>query len=488
MFKPTYTLLLITRQILARVDMSAGKVRKTWVRPRFESESIATLVDATLRLGPRRSGKVWVLSCDFWTGVVTLPPDVTALIGGGELEQSVALEAESYSGVSAFDSRVGLRKLAADSGSDARYWVTQVGGSELNEIENAVRSFGSVWGGAAHPAVPLPPVLLTSGRERSAAWQIVQAWGETTLASRGQAATMEEMAAIGGRMESSGTRTEWARWLTAVPESNTIWISDKGVPPDLMGPDDSQLRVDQEAGLVQWAEAWTQSLADSANAAPLIKAAKRPMSQERQIFLAASLGLLAIGIGYAHNRMVQGHLGQADSAIEQLEGQKKSLVADKKSLADLVKRNQTALQSIVKSEAQRSVLERDLALAQQTIAAQRTRWVELIDALLEASDKNSWVQRIEGKSDEAEIHGMAITDAAANRFASDLESAARRVGWTVRPARTTLAPNSLTEFTINLRVTPPVADESPPTSGDDGLLSGTTPGDGVTKRGGGRAR
>ena len=95
MFKPTYTLLLITRQILARVDMSAGKVRKTWVRPRFESESIATLVDATLRLGPRRAGKVWVLSSDFWTGVVTLPPDVTALIGGGVLEQSFALEAES---------------------------------------------------------------------------------------------------------------------------------------------------------------------------------------------------------------------------------------------------------------------------------------------------------------------------------------------------------------------------------------------------------
>ena len=488
MFKPTYTLLLITRQLLARVDMSGGRVRKTWIRPRFESESMATLVDATLRLGPKRAGKVWVLSSDFWTGVVTLPPDVTAMIGGSELEQSIALEAESYSGVSAFDSRIGLRKLSANSGDDARYWVTQVSSIELSEIEYVVRSHGSVWAGAAHPAILLPPTSSASGPDRSDAWQLVQAWGETTIASRGVGSTVEALSAIGGRLDTSGTRTEWARWQTSAPDCNTIWLSDKDVTPDLIGPDDSQLRFDQEPGLIQWAEAWTQSVVASADSVPLMKAEKRPMSQERQIFFAASLGLLAIAACYGHNRMVHGQLEQADARIEQLEGQKKSLDANKKSLADLKKQNQSTLESIQKSESQRAVLERDLALAKLKIDAQRTRWVQLIDALLEASDKNSWVQRIEGKSGEAVIHGVAITDAAANRFASDLELAARRTGWTVRPARTALAANSLTEFTIALQVAQPLLDDLPPVADEEGLLTGKTVSDGAGKGRGGKTR
>lgn len=472
MFKPTHTLLLITRQVLARVDVTAGKtpqVRQTWLRPRFDSESIGTLVDATLRLGPRRAAKVWVLSSDFWTGVVSLPPEVTTALAGNDLEQSVALEAESYSGISAFDSRLGLRRLASGSHDDVSYWVTQIGGIELSEMEDAVRACGATWGGAAHPAVVMPPAS-----DGQPTWQLVQAWGESTLASRGRGGLLEELSAVGGRIDASSTRMQLARWQSASPDDATTWISDTAVAEVLPGPNDRQLRVDGEAGLAHWAAAWTRSLAGGDCAAPVVRAEKRPMSQERQIVLAASLGLLAIAVCFGHYALGRDHLAKVDASIKRLETQKERLDSDKKALADLSKRNKASEDLIAKTQTQAAQLQRDLMLAQKAVQQQRNRWVDLVDALLDHSDKNSWVQRLEGKSKEAVIHGVAISDAAANRFASELESAARREGWTVRPASTKLAPNTLTEFTIALQVAQPGVEDVTSAASNDEIFTGTT--------------
>ena len=119
------TLLLLTPRVLARIDLSGGKrpkVRRTWLRERFETESLGTLIDATFRLGPRKAGKVWVVSSDFWIGVVPLSLEITRLVSGDELQQSIASEAETYSGISSFDSRISTKSIPQSTPGGEAHW------------------------------------------------------------------------------------------------------------------------------------------------------------------------------------------------------------------------------------------------------------------------------------------------------------------------------------------------------------------------------
>ena len=95
--------------------MSGGKsprAKEVRTRDRISGESIATLTDAAIRLGPKKTGEVWVFANDFWTGVIHLAGDVAAALDIDELEQAIALEAETFSGISAFDSRLGVKPSA----------------------------------------------------------------------------------------------------------------------------------------------------------------------------------------------------------------------------------------------------------------------------------------------------------------------------------------------------------------------------------------
>ncbi|MEZ6106271.1 MAG: hypothetical protein R3B96_09195 [Pirellulaceae bacterium] len=64
------TLVLITRDLLARIDLRGGRrVSSTgvWSCPRIESDDLATLIDVAAA-GPKRRAGVHVLSTDFGPG------------------------------------------------------------------------------------------------------------------------------------------------------------------------------------------------------------------------------------------------------------------------------------------------------------------------------------------------------------------------------------------------------------------------------------
>ena len=174
------TLLLITQKQLARVDVLVGKrprVKEAWTRERMDGESIGTLVDAAIRLGPKKTGEVWVLSTDFWTGVVHLSSDVAAALDGEELDQAIGLEAETYSGISAFESRLGTNRLPKDDTGESRWWVTQIPNSDWQSIGQAIKQFGGKLAGAGHAALSSIPSGLrdasSTGRASSLATSAV---------------------------------------------------------------------------------------------------------------------------------------------------------------------------------------------------------------------------------------------------------------------------------------------------------------------------
>ena len=112
------SILLITETTLARFDLSGGAaptVTDSWVRPSFASQSVGTLADAALRLGKSRKRQVYVLTTRCWTGSVSIGPDLVTGMSGDGLNQTIALEAETYSGISAFESAASSLMLPPDS-------------------------------------------------------------------------------------------------------------------------------------------------------------------------------------------------------------------------------------------------------------------------------------------------------------------------------------------------------------------------------------
>ena len=114
MFAHCHTILLITRQVLARIDLTGRRrlrVKQIWTQPSCDYDTILSELSRTLKLGTRRPSHVTVVSPDFWTDVPSVPADVAAIAKANEINQALALEAEVESGQSAFDSRTIALKI-----------------------------------------------------------------------------------------------------------------------------------------------------------------------------------------------------------------------------------------------------------------------------------------------------------------------------------------------------------------------------------------
>jgi hypothetical protein len=74
----------------------------------------------------------------------------------------------------------------------------------------------------------------------------------------------------------------------------------------------------------------------------------------------------------------------------------------------------------------------------------------LLDAMASSIDNQCWIQRVESKPVQATVHGLALDNAAAHRFASALEVGLQGSGWTVLPAETKLTEHHLVAFKIVL--------------------------------------
>src|SRR6056297_2711756 len=241
------TFLLMTQTQLARIDVHRGRktrVKSVSRRARNPGESLATSTDAAIRLGPKKTGDVWVFSTGCWTGVVHLAADVAAALDDEELEQAVALEAETYSGISAFESRLGMKRLPEESSGEARWWVTQIAQSDWHDVDQTVGQFGGRLGGMGHAALPaFPECLLTDPSRVPQSWRLHQCFGEATISLRGNSVEgrsprerpprgrgwrVDDVLALGD-LKTQRTRGQLLDWCeeTTVAEESLAWITDQ---------------------------------------------------------------------------------------------------------------------------------------------------------------------------------------------------------------------------------------------------------------------
>ncbi|MEL6109330.1 MAG: PilN domain-containing protein [Planctomycetota bacterium] len=473
-----HTLLLITQSRLARVDVTVGKssrVKGVWTLERMAGESIATLADATLRLGPKRCGDVFLLSHEFWTGVVHLASDVAGALDGEELDQAIALEAETFSGVSAFDSRLGIKSLPRDAGGEARWWVTQVPQADWREVDQVVRQFGGKLAGVGHPSLAAFPegLALNSDHSERRVWRLNQAFGESTLSVSGVGPDIRDVITLGD-LKTQRTRSQLLEWCEQTAESSesVTWVTDQNLPELFAGSACAQLSLleelppssdsDVEAQRFSGEEAiriWAATIAatlqtDSRNAVrmPIAIATKPPMSNRAASLIAGCMGVLValgcVGVHLAN----QSHLKDLNAQIDRFNATKKSLTEGKTQLQKLDKSltdQRLKLQS-VSEQTQR--LSADLAEASRVRNFQRTRWVELVSALAKANDGRCWVRGLETNKDKVRLRGLASSNQEISDFATNLERYASPHGWRVHPAQTERNDLSLIEFELSLEV------------------------------------
>ncbi|MEM9943673.1 MAG: hypothetical protein AAF939_19070 [Planctomycetota bacterium] len=449
------TLLLITESTLGRFDLSSGtipQVTQSWVRPSFASQSAGTLVDAALRLGKSRNRQVTVITTRCWTGPVTIGSDLIASSTGDDLKQIVALEAETYSGISAFESSTSIVQLPPDALGDPQFWLTQIQDHDFKSIEDALRQAGAKLTGIAHPAVP----VINEVSSPTEQWSTLQTWDESTLLMRGNGEAIADLHSMSSGIQSQRTVQEFENFFQGVDNDLSLqWIGAEELPKTLAKlprcQDHHRTDISSESDLHRWATAWSRSQTKQSGTTPLIAVPKRPMSKEVGIAIAAILGLLMMALCYGHYLYTSHELADIDASIEVMAGRQEDLQEDESRLVKLNQELDVArLKNIeISNDIEKS--KQDLQRAKKIIVQKNNRWLSLVSSLIEVYDPNGWISEIRSTENTVSIHGLATNDTIVHHIAAQLESAPLAESWKILPASTKFDSESpLIDFTINL--------------------------------------
>jgi len=389
---PNYTLVLITNRLIARIDVRVrGKVTvdsfQTAERPK--NVSVRKLVEAVLAMGPKKIHPVWLYSGDFWTGSIRIPADFYGIANGDELNQAAILEAETQSGIPAFQSKVAMSQIENDSFGDPQFWVTQIQEDLLNEIQQAFRSSKVKWLGIAHPALTCPDPL------------------------------SESIRSLEGLESESGIRT-WAHDVALVCSAQVPSTPSFTVPAKVMNQQSQTIWAAIAILLTVTACAYA-SIQDKNT---LQQIEQMSLSHSRQIETAESLNLA---------------LQTAESSLDEKR---------KKVQADTLRLNTWS---------------KELELVRFNQSTLHGHCSNLIDAIANSADSESWLQSIESNASRTTLKGLSLSEASAHRFASGLELQPKLVGHTVSPAQIRQLESDLIEFSIEIELfnatTSPIASQ-----------------------------
>ncbi|MEM9586802.1 MAG: PilN domain-containing protein [Planctomycetota bacterium] len=153
-----HTLLWIRSESVARVDIewsAIPAVRGEYHASRNESSDLLSAVQQAIDLGPDDLACVWVVSDQFWNGPIALDPAVAQAAAEQDILQTLALEAEFDTGVSAFESRVAA-VAQSGGGPDSIWWVAHASNDQIETIADLVAHSESRLSGLGSDRLLLP--------------------------------------------------------------------------------------------------------------------------------------------------------------------------------------------------------------------------------------------------------------------------------------------------------------------------------------------
>ncbi|MEP4681918.1 MAG: hypothetical protein ABJ015_09745 [Rhodopirellula bahusiensis] len=210
-----HTMILIGDESVARVDLPAensGDLIWSSRLERPEYSGLGESVALALADGPQISGRVWVLTEEVWSGTVTLENEIVKAIPAGQLDLTLALQAEEESGISPFDSRLGHVSLS-NSGRKATWWVVQAEQTQLDDVAQAIsRCSGGLSGLGAMNLSPDQLIAVFEDEDPLAYTTFARQWLENRLTNANSIPVIEKQ----DRVEESATPFRNALIVTAI--------------------------------------------------------------------------------------------------------------------------------------------------------------------------------------------------------------------------------------------------------------------------------
>jgi hypothetical protein len=419
--RPANTILLVTRDEIARADVRGGVLTVSRsARPVIDD--FPSLVEAAIRLGGRRPGRVWVLSTEFWNQTLSLSPEATAGVKADQLGRALGFEAESFSGLSAMEATVAYVPLPG-SKDERPFWLIQVPHSLVEQVEYVVGQAGGRLVGLCHPA-GLPRPL----RAGAGVWQRVELWPGEILCVRGMPGREPVVHVRNTDPRPGRWEADVASWLADGPaDAATEILCSSGDLAQAEATFKNRILMDDEDSLRGFLGAWAESLAGGVPAVPAVCPPKRPMSAGTRRMVALVVGLVIAILCLGHHMALE-HQNKTLAAETKRLKEPADRLAQLTQRADDLKKRQSEL------KAKCEKLEGDLEACRRMTLVQRQRLASLLTVLAEQGRDQFVIQKIEATEDEIVLHGVSLDHRLADSLAGILEQTVSPLGWQVQLA------------------------------------------------------
>ena len=415
------TLLLITQDWIARAELRGGVVTGVAHEPRPAVDDLPSLVEAALRLNRRRPGRVWILTSDCWMQVLHLPIEAVARLKPEEVGRALAFEAEPFSSIPALEAAVAQQTISSER--DQRgYWLIELSGAQLQQIEEVVQLAGGRLTGLSHPAGLAQPLLLSG----SLNWQRIELWPGAVVCTRTTAGSVRSVLVRNSDPRPGRWEEDARLWREEAAEHAWEGLHGTAAVARSELPAGSWLSVSEEAGLAALLGAWAGELQRGERAVPALHPPRRPMSATARKGLSALLALVGLLFCLGHYFLLDRQQKALAEETTRLRMPAQQL-AELKKEAEKIKKDQADLRKAHES------LSGDLARCRQLLEQQRRRLAAMLGVLADRCPDELIIQRIEGGERGVVLHGTCLQPELVNRLAANLAEAMSPLGWLVQP-------------------------------------------------------
>ncbi len=464
--RASITLVLVTGQKVTRADFGRAPEWTSswqWQSAALDGAGLRQAVSAALAAGPRCGREVWVLTDQVWTQRLYFSTAVMDGLDNEQLQRAMGFEVESFSGIPALHSRLGVRRLGVGQGTEA-FWVAQIQDDVAGQVAKVVGDAGGTLRGIVHPG-GLPVALASAAK--AAHWSRIEVWGRATLCIE----KTDEQAAQVRIINADPSQPQWHEsveaWLSRVTQPSTEWFAPAGPQemPEGLGLRDGapmaaeRLRqVPPLAGeaLSHFLRLWVQEASSLSPGVPVIvPPAVLPRMGRLAAVAAILLTALVLGCGI-HHYLFRRQLDAAQDELAALDRESRQNAAVASQITDLRKvlRQQESVSPT-----------RDVKA--DGVRVQQQRWPSLLAAISRSAGSVVVVDRVSCESGKAvAVDGRCTTAMAGDELAAALSQSLAAKGWAVGAAEKWRQAedddSGLWHFRI--RVTPqlPSSDKAPP--------------------------
>jgi len=420
MFSRIQTILLLTRDHAIRADLRAGADASQMaltIRERMDADEPALAISTLLR-GADKPGDVFVLSSDVWTRTMSLPRETARNMSLTEATQALQFEAEPLSGLNAFDGAAALVKLD-DAMGHQRYWISEVSSSLRDQIESVVKDAGGNFRGLAHPGGLSVSLSLDI---EALDWRRVEFWPGTVvrLAHRGRETHLriDETGVIPGNR--AATLDNWRKEFSGHAADEVLTDVPGAEPP----VNAAALALSDEQLLRRWLHQWLRQLSARSPSVPIVRAEKRPLSQQQRSTISVVLAAI-VGVGcYAHHLWVGGQIAAMNENRTRIEAPGKEIEALRTRGTQIEKDTATALEEAGKQRVR-------VEPSEKVLANQRLRIKELLERLATLKSDHWVLREIDGNGQGLTLDGVTTHP----KFVAELTAAISAefidLGWAV---------------------------------------------------------